>query len=412
MKTDNDEAAILANIFFPGQQNVQLFQDSEVPPSSATGLFAFGKKRELLGWQCLSFGYINNPDGSIRWLYPMGSKKPYFLKLYNGSGWRGSFFRTVFSLAFQSGRERLARSGDLHVFYQKQPPLGGLLSLCPSGNMAIFTGTVGENRKAVVALEDQQGQHWFYKQPLTKAAEKLTQNEASVLADLSQFDFKKIAIPTAKPYGAGIMVSDVKPTAASNSFDLQLAHFEAVGELAQCTLQQQRLGDLSFWKETNDHLEALQSQRILNDLPPDTVNLVIAKLLALRSKMDPEKKIPSTLAHGDFTPWNMYLSNGKLHVYDWELSERLPLLYDAFHFIFQSGVLVKRQPYNGIQTAIFSIKNKEVVQRMLVGQGSTFEELYQLYLLRNTSYYLLKYLRQKPLHTQAHWQLTAWDAAL
>jgi Phosphotransferase enzyme family len=278
--------------------------------------------------------------------------------------------------------------------------------------MAIFTGTVGENRKAVVALEDQQGRHWFFKQPLTKAAGKLTQNEASVLADLSQYDFQKMAIPTAMPFGAGLMVSDVKPLAASNSFDLQPAHFEAVAELAQCTFQLRPLGDLPFWKEMNDHLKALQSQPILNDLPPDTVRRVIAKLLAMRSKIDPKKEVPTTLAHGDFTPWNMYLGNGQLHVYDWELSERLPLLYDAFHFVFQSGVLVKRQPNKGIQAAVFSMKKKEVVQLMLVGQGSSFEELYQLYLLRNTSYYLLKYLRQKPLHQQAHWQLAAWDAAL
>jgi Phosphotransferase enzyme family len=412
MKSGNDEAAILAKIFFPGQQNVQLLQDSEVSINGATCLLAFGNKWELPGWHCLSFGYINNPDGGIRWLYPIGSRNPYFLKLYNGSGWRSSLFKTLFSLAFRSGRERLARSGTLHVYYKNQLPLGGLVSLCPSGNMAIFTGTVGENRKAVVALEDQEGRHWFYKQPLTKAAGKLTQNEASVLAELSQYDFQKIVIPNAKPYGSGLMVTDVKPTAASNSFDLQPIHFEAVGELAQCTLQLRRLGDLPFWKEMNEHLKALQSQRILNDLSPDTVRRVIAKLLALRSKIDPKKEVPTALAHGDFTPWNMYLGNGQLHVYDWELSERLPLLYDAFHFVFQSGVLVKRQPYKDIQTAIFSMKNKEVVQQMLAGQGSAFEELYQLYLLRNTSYYLLKYLRQKPLHTQAHWQLAAWDAAL
>ncbi len=412
MKSGNDEAAILANIFFPGQKNVQLLQDFDAPSSGSTCLLAFGNEREQPGWQCLSFGYINNPDGSIRWLYPIGSKRPYFLKLYNGSGWRSSLFKKLFSLAFRSGRERLARSGILHVYYKNPLPLGGLLSFCPSGNMAIFTGTVGENRKAVAALEDQQGRHWFYKQPLTKAAEKLTQNEASVLAELSQYDFQKIVIPTAKPYGSGLMVSDVKPTAASNSFELQPAHFEAVAELAQWMLQQLRLGDLPFWKEMNEHLKALQNQPILNDLPPYTVHRVIAKLLALRSKIDPKKKVPTTLAHGDFTPWNMYIGHGQLHVYDWELSERLPLLYDVFHFIFQSGVLVKRQPYNGIQTAVFSMKKKEVVQQMLAGQGSTFEELYQLYLLRNTSYYLLKYLRQKPLHKQAHWQLAAWDAAL
>lgn len=403
---------LLGKIFFPGQRGFGLLSGGHQPTAAHDFWFAFGKKRELPGFQRRSFGYVNNPDGSIRWLYPVGSRRPHFLRLYNGSGWRGRFFQLAFKMAFGLGLERLARSGTLHVFYKNQSPLGGPLSLCPWGNMAVFTGTVGENRKAVVAFDDGAGERWFFKQPLTGAAAQLVQNERQVLAFLAELPLQKMVVPSAKPQGTGLLVSDVKPRAAANSFDLQPAHFEAVAELVGLSLELSPLASLPFWSEANHCLEALQTQPILNDLPPSTVGRLIDRLLALRDELASEPLVPTALAHGDFTPWNMYLGPDRLHVYDWELAERLPLLHDVFHFIFQSGVMVKKQPFAEIRAAIFALKNKEKVQEMLVGEGRDFERLFRFYLLRNISYYLLKYLRQQPLHEQAHWQLAAWDEAL
>ena len=47
--------------------------------------------------------------------------------------------------------------------------------------------------------------------------------------------------------------------------------------------------------------------------------------------------------HGDFTPWNTYIENGKLFVFDWEYAETeyLPML-DVFHFFTQVCYFEKR----------------------------------------------------------------------
>lgn len=399
--SQQNEAELLANIFFPGQ-----------PLPAVSGQFSFGKKSVRPGFHCLSFGCVNNPDGSLRWLYPLGSRQPVFLRLYNGSGWRGSLFSFAFKAVFLLRNDSLVRCGVLHVFYNDQLPLNGLFSLCPTGNLAIFTGTVGENRKAVVAFDDKEGKSWFCKQPLTAAAAALVVNEGQVLSDLAQLQLEKINVPTAKPFGSGLLVSDVKPPKAANSFELQTAHFEAVAELMELTAEQNRLGSLPFWREITASLEALQHQPMLNGLDPRKVGRVIEKLQQLYDSFDPEMTLPTYLAHGDFTPWNMYLGPEKLHVYDWELAERLPLLNDVFHFILQSGVLVKKQDYSEIHAAIFSTKKNQAVAELLKSGNTSFESLYSLYLLRNISYYLLKYLRQHPLHQQAHWLLTAWNLAL
>jgi len=410
----NDHASLLANIFFPGQQNVGVLDGggAATPSFTTNSLLAFGKKRELPGFHRQRFGYVNNRDGSIRWLYPVGSRQAHFLRLYNGSGWRGMAFKLLFSIAFRLGLERMARSGTVTVFYKNQSLLGGLTDQFPKGKMAIFTGTFGENQKAVVALQDPQGKGWFFKLPLTMAAARLVQNEQRTLDSLAQLHLDKLAVPTCKPFAIGLLVSDVKPRHAINSTELQTAHFEALAQLAAWTSELSQLTDLPCWGEINDHLDALQHQPILNDLPPETVRRIIDQLLVLRNELAEEQVVTTALAHGDFTPWNMYLGQGRLHIYDWELSQRLPLLYDVFHFVFQTGVLVKRQPYQAIHEAIFSLKKNEAIRAVLVGQGRGFEQFYQLFLLRNISYYLLKYIRQYPLHPQSHWQLAAWDLAL
>ena len=45
--------------------------------------------------------------------------------------------------------------------------------------------------------------------------------------------------------------------------------------------------------------------------------------------------MPVSTAHGDFTPWNIYIEQDKLVMIDWELFEtQMPALYDVFHFVY------------------------------------------------------------------------------
>ncbi len=403
---------VLAKIFFPrhsGQVAI-LAPTDERPVADAA--IAFGKKPELTGFHCHSFGYINNPDGTVRWLYPLGNRSAPFLRLYSGAGLRSDALKTGFKAAFSVGLESWVRSGTLHVFFKNEMPLGGMLGMSRLEQLAIFTGTRGENRKAVFLLKNEKGNHWFCKLPLTEAAQALVANEHEALASIADLNLQKMVVPVAKAFGNGLMVSDVKPGKARSSNDLLPQHFDALAELYSLSLETQTLAGTYCWQEIVQHINELAGQPIHHEFHFERVQRVVANLQGLMDKLDSSQLVSTTLAHGDFTPWNMYLSHEKLHVFDWELSTRLPLLYDAFHFVFQTGVLVKKLPYSAIHSAIISIKNNPSIRAILEHEPTSFELLYQLYLLRNISYYLLKYLRQEALHAQAHWQLAAWDAAL
>lgn len=72
--------------------------------------------------------------------------------------------------------------------------------------------------------------------------------------------------------------------------------------------------------------------------------------------------------HGDFTPWNIKVNNGKLFVYDWEdsLSDGLALT-DIFHFLYRQASLVG--PWLGAKPVLNQMADSARSLTSLVGLG-------------------------------------------
>jgi hypothetical protein len=72
--------------------------------------------------------------------------------------------------------------------------------------------------------------------------------------------------------------------------------------------------------------------------------------------------------HGDFTPWNIKVNNGKLFVYDWEdsLSDGLALT-DIFHFLYRQASLVG--PWLGAKPVLGQMADSARSLTSLVGLG-------------------------------------------
>ena len=113
--------------------------------------------------------------------------------------------------------------------------------------------------------------------------------------------------------------------------------------------------ELDAWEETEQNLKTAEQSVVCNDLPEPLVRGTIGLLRRLQHELAAAGTVPVSMSHGDFTPWNMYLGAQKLHLYDWELSCRLPLLYDLFHFEFQSAILIRHQSFPSIRKRIFQL---------------------------------------------------------
>ncbi len=362
------------------------------------------------------FSYILNPTGGLRWIFPSEQAFPVHLSLYNSAHWRARAYKLATHLAFKFGQDHRVVSGRFHMKGLDQTPLGQTLTAFPNDGYAIFTGTVGENRKAILALNQGKDTTHFAKLPLSPRSQELISNEAAILARLEAFQFQYLKVPKVQllPRVGGALLSNAKPPHGREGNRLEVRHLQALTELYDRTRTTETLGSLSFYQEIQDCLERIETLEVQDEsIDTNQVRNIATKLRLQWRKLDPEAELTVAWAHCDFTSWNMYLSDKALHVYDWELArEAMPLLYDAFHYLYQTGVLLLQQPYYRIKRELLRAYRLPGMDRLLRQNGLDFEAQHRLYLLHMISYYLRIYMDEPEVHMQVHWLLETWEDAL
>lgn len=386
-------------------------------------IFIPNRKVGLENWQFERFGYVNNPDKTIRWIYPKTAKYPSFLTLYNASSFKAKLIKQAFIWTFRLGLHGRLTSGWFSFFYKNSLTIAPLLKEANAESYSIFTGTVGENRKAIIEINQNRRTTQFIKYPLSSNSFKLVEQEKNVLEQLAAYQFKNTVVPTLTPSNnknVAILSNVQPPRQSATLMELSPIHYQALGEWYKKTAQTQKIKTLPSFQQIEKCLKALVTRPApVNDLDTDKIDELIEGLKQIYKKLKTVETLQTAVTHGDFTPWNMYVGKTKLHVYDWELSRNdLPLLFDAFHFIFQSNILIKRTPFQDFKSVLTGLKATSTLQ--LLGQTPAikanlkekFDDYYDYYLLFNVGYYLNLYVRQAQLHLQAHWLIDTWHDAI
>lgn len=348
--------------------------------------------------------YINNPDGSVRWIWPAQLQNPLFLKFYSISSFKARFISVIIKAIFLLRIQKLIFKNTC-ISLQAKNSLSPVILI--KKNWALFTGTAGPNRKALLYTETP-GNNTFIKIALNERSNALLQNEEKALERLSWAKIKSFTFPELLWKSKNILqLSDLSEGGKRHSefFDI---HLQALGELSEFFSLSLPIRELTSWKETKSDLENLLTQN--NSRIPKGL---LRKLSMLIDTIDDSISIENTICHGDFTPWNMYEKDGKLNIYDWELHQLLmPLGFDAFHFIIQSGILVERQPWTIIEAEIKEKINPEALAKLTVGNDHNVELYLKLYLIFNTVYYLNLFTQQDIWHVQVDWLLKTWNEAI
>ncbi|MFR9545785.1 MAG: hypothetical protein SNJ29_09435 [Rikenellaceae bacterium] len=75
----------------------------------------------------------------------------------------------------------------------------------------------------------------------------------------------------------------------------------------------------------------------LPTLPTKSVGVLLKAIKEVRGNYD-NQEVEFSAHHGDFTPWNMFVTRGELFVFDWEYSSlSFPPCLDWFHFFTQTA---------------------------------------------------------------------------
>jgi len=177
--------------------------------------------------------------------------------------------------------------------------------------------------------------------------------------------------------------------------------------------QSKKVVELSIWETIKNGIHFLQNlEETKNELPISKVKVLKNFCEEIFYNITITDSIKVGIAHGDFTPWNMYVSDNQLFVYDWEMSQTdMPLLFDVFHYVFQKGILIERKDFTSIKNEIESLLNSPAAKNIISKYNLDWESYYQIYFLYIVSYYLPKYASQPKLHEQVHWLTDTWVAA-
>ncbi len=357
-----------------------------------------------------SYLFINNPDGTIRWFFPKSNKTPCFLNLYNGSGWKATLFEMASKTLSKIKRLSIISDGQFSVYFKNNKTFQTNFPMESYDEFAVFTGTVGENRKAIISLTKNGKASQFIKIPLTEASAKLVKNEFQQLSDLGKSDFQQTIIPKVKFKDTQIMVSNILPKMKNKNQDWSTKHWKSLDELYASSYQNKSLIETPFWNTIKDGIYFLQgSKSYKNGLSVKNIFSIKRMAEQLFEEIDPNALYALGIGHGDFTPWNMYVGKTKLHIYDWEMSQPdFPLLFDFFHYYFQKGILIQKKNYAEIWESIQTELQSKNAQQLLSNYDINLEKHFQLYLLYIVCYYLPKYLTQPKLHDQVHWLISTW----
>ncbi len=379
--------------------------------SFLAGQFDFLKKNNNT---FTKYYYINNPDGTMRWVFPKNNSSACFLNLYNSSGWKGKLFVNAVKVLNYFNFLKPVIDGAFSVSFKSEKDFRSSFDGIHFDDFAIFTGTIGENRKAIVALSKNKKCTHFAKNPLTKASKDLVINENEKLNHLNKFNFIDTEIPTVFFKDSNLVVSNVLPQQKNKNQNWSKAHWDSLSELYNISYRKKVLSTTPFWQSIEAGRNSiLNSDLIDNGLELEVIDKMKNTIDKLFSNIDSSKLISVGIGHGDFTPWNMYVGKNKLHIYDWEMSQfDFPILFDFFHYFFQKGILIDRQQSPIIQKILQAHLKDETARHILKDFKVNWEEHFQLYLLYIVTYYLPKYIAQPKLHMQVHWLIDTWLEAL
>lgn len=197
-----------------------------------------------------------------------------------------------------------------------------------TAHCAYFTGTDGPHRKTAIQFMDSGGAILgFAKLSREDHVRRFIRNEAKMLAEVAALRLKTVEIPRvihfADPDGLSLLTTDsLKSGASETALVIQASHRAFLEELRQKTA---RMGAYATLGELGDSVALLRGA-----VEADHVGLLDRALEILQPSAE---TIEVGLAHGDFTPWNSFMQDGALYVFDWEYAHRnYPVGFDYVHF--------------------------------------------------------------------------------
>ncbi len=349
----------------------------------------------------------NNPDGSVRWIWPSNSRHADFLRFYHIEGFSKRSVAVVVRFLFNAGMGKFFRNASF-VFYMS-PENRQIMEKTWTSRWALFTGTPGPNRKAVLWNKDPgKAIGCFAKIALSPRAEKNSMQEARVIQLLTKQQLPFIHLPVLRSESSSVLqLSDIsKGTVRYN-------HFFQLPTAAVQSWLLHGLGKHTIAGSAPLPGLSRSLQSIAENPDPRIPSALLVQIGQLLQQVQQQPCLLTSFSHGDFTPWNIMARGRKIGMIDWELADpQKPALFDLFHFIYQSNCLIGNKGFAAIRKEINSLFAAPAWQCFARKYQINWQEAERQYLVFNLIQQLTIYKAQPQWHMQVQWLLKTWQDAV
>ena len=324
------------------------------------------------------FYRLGNADGKT-WIMPAKGMRT-AMGLYQPSGAKGKLLKSLFPLLHVLPPVRKAvHAQTLH--YALSDELKALLqTVFNTGNpdFAIFCGTPCVHQKTTMQLSSGGKILGYSKFSDSERIAELFRSEAAILDTLHAKGLS--AVPECLFCGTlsdGTYVfvqSTVKSSRSKIVHEWCSLHDGFLAEMYCCTHR-----DILF-DESAFCLSLRNLQAHIDWLPENVDRSFVSALLEKVIAGNTGRVLDYSAFHADFTPWNMFVEQGKLFVFDWEYAAMTyPPQLDRYHFFNQTAVFEKHWGAD------------EIIAYMQTPAASWMDgKLYSMYLLDMFSRYTVR----------------------
>lgn len=331
------------------------------------------------------YAVIGGRSNARWWLVPLekGNITASGLALFQPLLTSARFMKTLAVVLSRFGLTRLWAKNVIYIsgestlqqFFTEATPL----------SFAYFTGTDSPHRKLAVQVMDSAGNiKGYVKVSRNLAVQALLEHEANTLNHLKTLNLQTANIPNVLFSGAigsaCALVTDTLKTPTTKSVTkLQPIHVEFLQELAEKT-------KADVQHNPNWLVDSLRSR--FNNLEARLTREWKARLEIAITTIEKHKHNLGqlVLVHGDFTPWNTFIADGKLYVFDWEYANyKSTVGHDMIHFLLACPELKKLT----IKEQIANVLNR------LCGFLSANREAAAIYFIAHLTSHAIQYAQRE-----------------
>jgi hypothetical protein len=329
-----------------------------------------------------TFYAFSNADGK-QWLIPTKHMVT-AMNLYQPSGFKGKGMKKFFPYLYGLGIARKVVKAE-QMLCALNPELEEWLCRCfgvDEIEFSIFCGTPSVHQKITIQLSVGTRILGYAKVTDNVEVKELFSQEKEVLDSLAQRGldrFPRCLFCGLWKEGVFLFVQTTNKTNHSSS-DHRWGNRETnfIKEIHAKTHQHLPFEKTDFYRDLVSLEEKMQ---LLKGLDTGPVSEGIYRVMQTYK----QQEVDFSLYHADFTPWNIYVEQGRLYAFDFEYARHTyPPYLDYFHFFTQTAIFEKHLSADGI--AKLYLKQKNDIHELLSNESRDFA--YLCYLLAVMAHYV------------------------